>query len=206
MVGRIDGMDMKLKAPGGLGAGIGVCYAAYNLHGIMTIGDHAAPKRGLGAHGEVLMRRATQVRPAGNWDVGAATDRVALDAGDRRRRRIVLTAENGTEFLLDFAAPVTLRDGDGLVLDDGSIVLVAGVPEELIEIAAGSAVDAVRLAWHLGNRHTEVQVIGDKLRIRRDHVLEEMLHGLGAEVTPLAAPFDPEAEAPHGMSRAGHGG
>ena len=89
---------------------------------------------------------------------------------------------------------MTLHDGDGLVLDDGSIVLVTGKPEPLVEICARqSRIDAVRLAWHLGNRHTDVQVIGDKLRIRRDHVLEEMLRGLGAHLTPLEAPFDPEA-------------
>ncbi len=66
-------------------------------------------------------------------------------------------------------------------------------PEPLIEISADSALDAVRLAWHLGNRHTDVQIVGDKIRIRRDHVLEDMLRGLGAHLTPLDAAFDPEA-------------
>ena len=151
------------------------------------------------------MRRVAEIRRAGTWDVAAACDRVVLDAGDRQRRRIVLAAEQGTEFLLDFAKPVSLRDGDGLVLDDGAIVLVAGEAETLIEIAAHGGRDAVRLAWHLGNRHTDVQVVGDKIRIRRDHVLEDMLRGLGAHLAPLAAPFDPEAAAPqdHGHD---HGG
>ena len=143
------------------------------------------------------MRRVAEVKAAGSWDARAASDRVVLDADDRQRRRFVLTAESGTAFLLDFPKPVRLRDGDGLLLDDGAIVLVAGVAEDLVEIAAGSARDAVRLAWHLGNRHTDVQVIGGKLRIRRDHVLEEMLRGIGADLTPLAAPFDPEAGAGH---------
>src|SRR5664279_6451936 len=143
------------------------------------------------------MKRVSAIKTAGDWAAAAATDRVVLDAGDRNRRRIVLTGEKGTEFLLDFEKPVSLRDGDGLVLDDGAIVLVAGEQEKLIEISAGSALDAVRLAWHLGNRHTDVQVIGDKLRIRRDHVVEDMLHGLGAQLTLLDAAFDPEAAAPH---------
>ena len=82
---------------------------------------------------------------------------------DRQRRRIVLKGEKGTEFLLDFAKPVTLHDGDGLVLDDGAIVLVAGAPEALVEISAHSALDTARLAWHLGNRHTDVQIVGDKI-------------------------------------------
>ncbi len=144
------------------------------------------------------MQRVTAIRPCGAWDAATARDRVVLDAGDRNRRRIVLKAEKGTEFLLDFAKPVPLHDGDGLVLADGAIVLVSGAPEALIEISAHSALDTARLAWHLGNRHTDVQIVGAKLRIRRDHVLEDMLRGLGAHLTPLDAPFDPEQGAPHG--------
>ena len=144
------------------------------------------------------MQRVIAIRPHGQWDAGTARDRIVLDAGDRQRRRIVLKADKDTEFLLDFARPVSLRDGDGLVLDDGAIVLVAGEAERLVEIAAPGALAAVRLAWHLGNRHTDVQIAGAKIRIRRDHVLEEMLGGLGAALTPLEAPFDPETAAPHG--------
>src|SRR5664279_490486 len=142
------------------------------------------------------MKRVSAIKPAGNWAAASAIDRVVLDAGDRNRRRIVLTGEKGTEFLLDFAKPVSLRDGDGLLLDDGAIVLVAGEQEKLVEISAGSALDTVRLAWHLGNRHTDVQIVADKIRIRRDHVLEDMLRGLNATLNALDAPFDPEAAAP----------
>jgi len=142
------------------------------------------------------MHRVTSITAAGDWTAAQAIDRVVLDAGDRNRRRIVLTGERGTAMLLDFARPVSLRDGDGLVLDDGSVVLVAGEKEPLVEIGAGSALDAVRLAWHLGNRHTDVQIVGDRIRIRRNHVLEDMLRGLGARLTPVNAAFDPEAAAP----------
>src|SRR5882757_3392442 len=139
------------------------------------------------------MKRVTEVKPAGAWVAGNAADRVVLDAGDRNRRRIVMTGEKGTEFLLDVEKPVSLRDGDGLVLDDGTIVLVAGETEKLIEISAGNALDTVRLAWHLGNRHTDVQIVRDKIRIRRDHVLEDMLIGLGAHLAPLFAVLNPES-------------
>lgn len=148
------------------------------------------------------MHRVTMIKPAGQWDAASARDGVVLDADDRHRRRIVLTGEKGTEFLLDFEKPVSLRDGDGLLLDDGSIVLVAGAPEPLIEVSAHTPLETVRLAWHLGNRHTDIQIVGNKIRIRRDHVLEDMLRGLGAHLQPLDAPFDPEAGAPHGH---GHG-
>lgn len=149
------------------------------------------------------MHRVASIKSAGGWNAASARDRVVLDSGDRHRRRIVLTGEKGTQVLLDFAAPVALRDGDGLVLDDGTVVLVAGAPEKLIEICAHSALDTVRLAWHLGNRHTDVQIVGDHIRIRRDHVLEDMLRGLGAHLTPLDAAFDPEPASPHGHD---HGG
>jgi urease accessory protein len=145
------------------------------------------------------MLRVTSIKHFGDWDNASRCDRVVLDAGDRNRRRIVMTAEKGTEFLLDVEKPVRLRDGDGLVLDDGTIVLVAGETEKLIEISAGNALDTVRLAWHLGNRHTDVQIVRDKIRIRRDHVLEDMLRGLGAHLAPLDAAFDPESPTPsHG--------
>jgi urease accessory protein len=119
----------------------------------------------------------------------------------------VLTGECGTIFLLDLPQAVALRDGDGLVLDDGSVIRVTGKPESLIEIAAASAQELARLAWHIGNRHTDVQVVGDKLRIRRDHVLEAMLRGLGAQLTPVEAPFDPEpgAYAEHAHMSGGDG-
>jgi urease accessory protein len=153
------------------------------------------------------MKRVTEIRPAGAWDVGTAIDRVALDAGDRHRRRVVLTGERGTALLLDRPHPVMLKDGDGLVLDDSAIVLVVGESEPLLELGAKTPAQFVRLAWHLGNRHTDVQISGDRLRIRRDHVLEEMAAGLGATIVPVEAPFDPEAGAPpnhhHGRQ---HGG
>ena len=150
------------------------------------------------------MRRASEVKTAGTWNAAAAVDHVVLDADERHRRRITLTGEGGTAFLLDLPHATALRDGDGLVLEDGAIVRVAGKPEPLVEIAAASAHDLARLAWHIGNRHTDVQVVGGKLRIRRDHVLEDMLRGLGAQLTPVEAPFDPEHGA-YGHHHHDHG-
>lgn len=144
------------------------------------------------------MKHVLSISSAGSWPADTACDRVVLDAGDRNRRRIVLTGEQGTSFMLDFPKPVSLRDGDGLVLDDGSIIAVAGAPEALLEVAGPNAFETVRLAWHLGNRHTDVQIVGAKIRLRYDHVLEDMLRGLGASVAAVEVPFDPEPASPHG--------
>ncbi|MBX9844370.1 MAG: urease accessory protein UreE [Xanthobacteraceae bacterium] len=142
---------------------------------------------------EAAVKRGWAIRRAGFWNPESAADVVVLDAGDRHRRRIKLAGERGTEFLLDLDEAVALRDGDGIMLDDGGIVLVTGQREPLAEIAARTPLEFVRLAWHLGNRHTDVQIAGLRLRIRRDHVLEEMVAGLGASVTAIDASFDPEA-------------
>jgi urease accessory protein len=141
------------------------------------------------------IKRATHVARAGTWRASEAIDRVVLDADERHRRRVALTAEGGLKFLLDLPEATALRDGDGLVLADGAIVAVVGRPEPLAEITAPDAAALVRLAWHLGNRHIELQVVGDRLRIRRDRVLEDMLQGLGASITAIEAPFQPQRGA-----------
>jgi urease accessory protein len=155
------------------------------------------------------MKRAQEVKTAGLWDSAKAIDQVMLDAHDRHRRRVVLTGEGGTTFLLDLVQAAALHDGDGLVLDDGTMVRVVGRPEPLIEIAAADTHELARLAWHIGNRHVDLQIVGDRLRIRRDHVIEDMLRGLGARLSPIEAPFDPEHGAyqhhDHGHHDHAHG-
>jgi urease accessory protein len=150
------------------------------------------------------MKHASEVKPAGTWDETSAIDRVTLDAQERHRRRIVLTGERGTTFMLDLPHATALRDGDGIVLEDGSMVRVTGQAEPLVEITAGNAHELARLAWHIGNRHVDVQIVGDRLRIRRDHVIEKMLRGLGAKLYVIEAPFDPEQGAYHGGDHHGH--
>jgi urease accessory protein len=145
------------------------------------------------------MLRAASVLRSGEFDAARVLDRVALDADDRNRRRVVLTGQGGTTFLLDLPQAAALKDGDGLVLDDGAIVRVVGLAEPLAEITAATPLDFVRLAWHLGNRHADVAFAPGVLRVRRDHVLEAMAAGLGATVSPAEAAFDPEPGAPaHG--------
>ena len=147
------------------------------------------------------MKRVTAIKPAGQWDASAARDTIVLDAQDRNRRRVVFVGAEGATYLLDLQRPAQLRDGDALVIEDGAVVRVTGKPEPLVEISAANAQELARLAWHIGNRHIEVQIAGDRLRIRRDHVLEDMLGGLGASLTYVDAVFDPE----HGAYAHGDG-
>jgi urease accessory protein len=145
--------------------------------------------------------RASKVVHAGHWS-GVATDAVVLGFDDRHRRRLAMQGERGLEFLLDLPEAVTLRHGDGLVLEDGRMVEVRAKPEPLLVVTAKDAHHLARLAWHLGNRHVPAAIEAARILIRPDHVLAEMLAGLGAEVVATEAPFDPEA----GAYSQGHGG
>ena len=140
--------------------------------------------------------RAHGILPAGSWDAAREVDRVLLDWDRRHRRRIVLRTEGGADMLVDLPQAARLRDGDGLALDGGAgIVRVTARPEPLLDIHAHSPDELVRIAWHLGNRHLPVQLLGAHIRIRRDHVIEDMVRGLGGHVAHVEAPFDPEAGA-----------
>jgi urease accessory protein len=150
------------------------------------------------------MKRVAEIKRANAWNPVTAIDSIVLDAEDRHRRRVVFVGEQGATYLLDLPRAAQLRDGDGLLLEDGSLVRVTGKTEPLIEIFATGSEELARLAWHLGNRHAEVQIVGDTLRIRRDHVLEDMLRGLGARLTPIEALFEPESGA-YGHPEHSHG-
>jgi urease accessory protein len=147
------------------------------------------------------MIRATQVREQHRW-TEAPADTVVLDFDDRHRRRMVMTGTRGLEFLLDLENAVALRGGDALVLDDNRLIEVVAAPEPLVEIRGADPHHLVRVAWHLGNRHLPTQIVAKGLRIRRDHVIEAMVKGLGARVIEIEAPFDPEGGAYAGSGHA----
>jgi urease accessory protein len=144
------------------------------------------------------MRRIVDIIPA-SQAIEPPADAVLLDHDLRNRRRMVLTTVGGHSILLDRPRPATLRDGDMLRLEDGALVRVAAMDEALTEISAPSTAALVRIAWHLGNRHLPTQLMpgvqGGALRIRHDHVIEDMVAGLGGTCALLMAPFDPEGGA-----------
>jgi urease accessory protein len=148
------------------------------------------------------MIRATKVLGQHRWKEAAA-DTVVLDFDDRHRRRMAMRGTRGLEFLLDLESAVALRGGDALVLEDGRLVEVVAAPEPLVEIKGSDPHHLIRVAWHLGNRHLPTQIMPKGLRIRRDHVIEAMVKGLGARIVEIEAPFDPEGGAYAGAAH-GH--
>jgi urease accessory protein len=145
------------------------------------------------------MIRAIRVAPAG---AGKPADAVLLDHEARHRRRVTMKGEEGLEFLLDLPEARSLRDGDLLALEDGRFVEVKAAFEPLTRVIAHDPAQLVRIAWHLGNRHLPAQFGDNFIFIRRDHVIEDMLRGLGATVLHVRAPFEPEGGA---YAQGGHG-
>jgi urease accessory protein len=120
-----------------------------------------------------------------------ATDTLSLDYEARFLRRKRLVSDAGRAFLLDLPETVSLGPQHGIALPDGTRIAVRAAPEALLEVTG----DLTRLAWHIGNRHTPCQITPDALYIRHDHVLADMLRGLGAHVAAVTAPFTPEGGA-----------
>ena len=157
------------------------------------------------------MHRVVRVLGAGA-NGAQPIDSVMLGADQRRVQSVILTGLNGTQIGIMLPDPVVLRMGDLLELDDGSLVDVVIEPEALIEIRGNDLTHLARLAWHLGDRHVPVQILTNRMRMRPDSALETMLGQLGARLTPIDAPFDPEggaytqaAPARHEHSHAHHG-
>lgn len=133
---------------------------------------------------------------------------ITLDETARHRRRMRMVSDrlpNGATiaFLLDLPQAQLLRHGDGLVLDDGRVIEVRAEPEALMEIRGTDGRHLLALAWQIGNRHLAAEITSDTIRIRRDHVIRDMLIGLGASVEDIEAPFDPEGGA-YGGAHADH--
>ena len=125
------------------------------------------------------MLRATAVIRKPAVKAEKVVDTVTLDHEGRQRRRVSLIGDGGLDFLLDLEKPVALNDGDALKLEDERLVRVVAAPQPLLEIRAENPLRLMRIAWHIGNRHTPAEITADALYIENDHVLAEMVRGQG---------------------------
>lgn len=150
--------------------------------------------------------RAIHHHPEGAWPATERAGRLTLRHEDRHIRRKRLSTDEGAPVLLDLPQAVTLRTGDGLALEGGGWLEVGAAEEDVLEVTADDPALLVRLAWHLGNRHTPTQLGPASLRVAYDHVLEAMLQRLGGATERRLAPFQPEsgAYAGHDHAASGH--
>ncbi|MFT8665085.1 urease accessory protein UreE [Acetobacter orientalis] len=141
------------------------------------------------------MKRVAKILPVGSWAVEKAADVFCADYEGRHRRRMVLPLQSGEKVLLELEHARLLQAGEGLCLEDGRIIKVEALPEELMEVRAQNLLHLVQLAWHLGNRHLPAAIEPERILIRYDHVIADMVKGLGGHIHRVQAAFDPESGA-----------
>jgi urease accessory protein len=141
------------------------------------------------------MRRAINVVAPAERRNRPVIDAVLLDFAQRSARTVTVIGLKGGRFEIALAQAARLRTDDALLLEDGSLIEVVAAPEPLIEARAGDVAGLARLAWHLGDRHIPVQMLTNRIRVQRAPDVERLLKSLGAKVTPIEAPFEPEGGA-----------
>jgi urease accessory protein len=122
-------------------------------------------------------------------------DTVHLSFEERSKSRLLLRLDSGVQAALVVERGRLLRGGDRVRTLDGREVLVVAAEESLLEVSSDDPSAIARAAFHLGNRHVAVQVMANRLRFLNDRILEEMVKGLGLEVSAVRAPFEPEGGA-----------
>ncbi len=141
------------------------------------------------------MPRVVRVIAASHRDGVRPIDSVIVASDQRRAQHGERVGVGGMRCVLDLPAPVTLRMGDAFELEGGGLVEIVVEAEPLLEVRGRDLVHLAKLAWHLGDRHVSVQVLGNRLRLRRDAAIAVLLASLGARVAAIEAPFDPEGGA-----------
>lgn len=144
----------------------------------------------------VELRRKLKVA-RGAYRIAVAA-RLELPFEQRQKSRFRARLDSGEEVAVLLPRGEVMRGGDLLVASDGRVVEVAASPELVVNVECATPRELACAAYHLGNRHVPVQVGEGFLRLAADHVLEDMLRGLGARLTPMEAAFEPEAGAYHG--------
>ena len=135
---------------------------------------------------------------------GEASTTLTLPLEKRIRSRLRVTLDDGTEAGIFLERGQVLHDGDLLGSSEGLIVQVRAAAEPVSEVRCSDPLLLARACYHLGNRHMPLQIADGLLRYQHDHVLDDMLRGLGLEPTLVEAPFEPEPGA-YGGSPQGHG-
>lgn len=149
--------------------------------------------------------RSTEILPAGAAGDRLPIDVVVLSHDQRHIRRKLLHMQHDDVVMLDLKAPVLLAHGDLILTETGEAIEVIAAEELLYEVTPKDGLHLVELAWHLGNRHLPAQIEAARILILRDHVIRDMLAGLGASVREISEPFHPLRGAYHGHGHHHHG-
>ena len=123
-------------------------------------------------------------------------DTLTLPHNERHKRKFAFTCDKGTEVMLDLEKAIHMKDGEALVTERG-LIFIQAANEECLEISSSNPARLLKLAWHIGNRHTPAEITETAIYIEYDHVLEQMVRGLGATTSKVTRQFQPEEGAYH---------
>lgn len=151
-----------------------------------------------------MLHITERIAPGAGYDNKPIDDKLILPFDRRQKSRLRVSLESGREAAFFLERGTVLRGGDRLLAEDGSVILVVSADEPVMLVTADTPLQLTRAAYHLGNRHIPLQVGEGWLRLEQDHVLKEMLLGLGVHVADQSAPFEPEAGAYGGGHRHHH--
>ena len=130
---------------------------------------------------------------------------VTLVRDQREKSRLKVTLEDGREAGLFFEKGISFQDGDLIISDDGKVLVEVKAADETVStVYCDDPLHLARACYHLGNRHIPLQIDKGVLRYQHDHVLDDMVRGLGLEVKTEQAPFEPESGAYSGGGHHGH--
>jgi urease accessory protein len=153
----------------------------------MRVTETASPNEVVPVHGAAA---ANEVGP-----VHAMVERAVLTFDERCKSRLLVKLEGGEHAALIVERGRVLRSGERLRSQDGRAIDIIAADESLLEAVSEDPLLIAKAAYHLGNRHVAVQLMSGSLRFPADHVLAEMVAGLGLQVNALVAPFEPEGGA-----------
>ena len=140
------------------------------------------------------MLKLTQFAPLG----ASHRDTLTLPYEARQKSRLLAKTDSGAKMGLFLPRGTVLRGGDLLTGPESGVVLIRAAPEPVSVARTDDALLFARACYHLGNRHVALQIAPGELRYLADHVLDDMVRGLGLEVSRESAPFEPESGAYHG--------
>jgi urease accessory protein len=126
---------------------------------------------------------------------GTRFDTLQLTFDTRQKSRFRATLNNGTDIGADLPRTGILRSGAFIATQQGDILRIDAKPERLMQVVAKTDFDLLKAAYHLGNRHVPLMLTPSALYFEPDHVLAEMVEGLGLTVTEVEHPFEPESGA-----------
>ncbi len=129
-------------------------------------------------------------------NAGKPQTTLTLNKDQREKSRLKVTLDDGREGGLFFAKGTTFQDGDVIIDADSEILVeIKAAAETVSTVKSDDQLELARACYHLGNRHIALQIESGLLRYQHDHVLDEMVRGLGLTVITEQAPFEPEAGA-----------